>query len=1145
MNLYLGDSPVRHRAARPKGDFVEFEGEAYYRIADYDRMPPFLVSLTSGGDHWLFLSSTGGLTCGRKSPEHALFPYTTDDKIHDASTTTGPQTVLRVRQGDKIFLWKPFCQGTATYDLKRSLYKNKPGNRIVFEEINRDLGLVFSYRWSSSERYGFVRKATIECLGPADQEVEILDGVRNILPFGVDPHSQSTLSTLLDAYKQAEKVSGVTAAIYSLSSILTDRAEPSEALKATVAWSCGLDRPEILLSEDQVDAFALGSAIREESFKCGKRGAFYVHAALTVPAGQSRSWYLLADINQGPSQLVELLKTIEEGVGSGTIERDISAGQTKLLQLVGRADGFQYSADTLVSGRHFSNTLFNIMRGGVFQDGYTLPVKDFLEFSEVWNKPLSFQCANVLAGQAPFLNLDTVLELFEAKGEPDLLRLALEYLPLVFSRRHGDPSRPWNHFSIELSNDDGSSRLWYQGNWRDIFQNWEALAISYPQFIEHFIVKFVNASTADGYNPYRISRNGIDWEVLDPDDAWSNIGYWGDHQVNYLVRLLELSHHYHPGKIGEFFDREVFVFADVPYRLKNYASLMANPRNTVEFDYELARIIADRVNLKGSDGRLVTLSDGAIYRVNLLEKLLVSCLAKIGNLVPGGGIWMNTQRPEWNDANNALVGYGLSMVTLCYLRRFMVLFRELLSQSGSVNHSLSSELVQYFRGVDSVLKLRQPQFTTEVKESDRKQFMDGLGVLSESFRQNIYAGFSGLKETVGKQELLSFINTTLVYLDGTIELNRRSDGLYHSYNLIHFGENGYSIETLDVMLEGQVAVLSSGLLDADQCLELLEALRASAIYREDQNSYMLYPDRKLPGFLEKNRIPAAAVERVGWLRKELATGSGEFVEQDVDGNVHFNGRFRNAADLRTALNRGPGISASDIELACDLFEQVFGHRKFTGRSGSMYKYEGLGCIYWHMVSKLLLATAEVIQRAEEEGCEEKVIGRLKVCFRAIREGIGLHKSPQEYGAFPMDPYSHTPGFAGVQQPGMTGQVKEDIIVRFSELGVKVRDGRVTFRPIMLSREEFTLERATWRYSMGDSETFAELEPGSLAFSLCGVPVIYRMAGSAAVTLQLIDGGEVAFPDASLDTEWSQSLFRREGRIEKIIVDVSRLPGGRT
>ena len=46
-------------------------------------------------------------------------------------------------------------------------------------------------------------------------------------------------------------------------------------------------------------------------------------------------------------------------------------------------------------------------------------------------------------------------------------------------------------------------------------------------------------TTADGYNPYRITSDGIDWEIIDPDDTWSQIGYWNDHQIIYLLKLLE------------------------------------------------------------------------------------------------------------------------------------------------------------------------------------------------------------------------------------------------------------------------------------------------------------------------------------------------------------------------------------------------------------------------------------------------------------------------------------------------------------------------------------------------------------------------------------------------------------------------------
>ena len=177
--------------------------------------------------------------------------------------------------------------------------------------------------------------------------------------------------------------------------------------------------------------------------------------------------------------------------------------------------------------------------------------------------------------------------------------------------------------------------------------------------------------TADGYNPYRVTRDGFDWEVLDPHDAWSYIGYWGDHQIIYLVKLLEISAHYHPGKIQEFLIKDIFSYANVPYRIKPYVDLLKDPRKTIDFDMALEREIENRVERVGTDGKFLANKIGEIIHVNLTEKILVSILAKLSNYIPEAGIWMNTQRPDWNDANNALVGSGVSMVTLYYLRRYL------------------------------------------------------------------------------------------------------------------------------------------------------------------------------------------------------------------------------------------------------------------------------------------------------------------------------------------------------------------------------------------------------------------------------------------------------------------------------------------
>jgi hypothetical protein len=1135
--IYWGDSRIKRASNGGGGEIVHRNGEAFYKISNYRKMAPFFVSVVSGTEHWMFLSSSGGLTCGRRNPDNALFPYYTDDKIHDAIWMTGSKTVLLVERGGRVHLWRPFIQGVTPHSLQRNLYKNLLGTRLVYEEVNHDLDLAFSYSWSTSDNFGFVKESGLRNLGESECEVEILDGLVNLLPHGVTRQMQNELSTLLDAYKQAELVPGLAVGIYSLSSILTDRAEPCEALKATVAWSRGLDNPKVLLSEDQLEAFCNGKAVSSENLSRGKRGAFFVQSAFSLAPGSKNSWHIVADINQGSSELQALLKEIRLGVSAEAINRDIQAGGRRLMQLVGGADGCQLSSDNLVTARHFSNTLFNIMRGGTFFDGYSFSREDFLDFIETWNSPLRDEVSSLLDSVNGPLTLDSVLGAAERGGSADLERLALEYLPLTFSRRHGDPSRPWNQFSIDIKNDDGSDKLHFEGNWRDIFQNWEALSLSYPEYIESFIAKFVNASTADGYNPYRITKDGIDWEVLEPENSWSNIGYWGDHQINYLLKLLELSRSYHPGKISELLTREIFAYANVPYRIRRYGDLLKDPRNTVVYDETEEALISRRVEVLGSDGKLVARSDGSVDKVNLLEKLLVPVLAKLGNFVPGGGIWMNTQRPEWNDANNALVGYGLSMVTLCYLRRFMVLFSAILDEGQVQEFRLSSEVSSFFADIDHVLQEHSSMLEAGVSAEQRRSFMDTLGIAGEAYRESIYSGFSGEKSIVRKSELVQFIELALKYCDHSIACNKRPDGLFHSYNLIRFGEDGYEVEHLDEMLEGQVAVLSSAYLGQRESLELLQNLAESELYRSDQNSYILYPDRTQTRFLDKNVIDRSLVEANAWIRNELKSGRRDFVEQDVEGKVHFNAGFRNAGELAAALACHEDISEEDALALCAVYEDVFRHRRFTGRSGSMFKYEGLGSIYWHMVSKLLLATAEVIAGTKQSDIDEATQARLMDCYDEIKDGLGLHKTPAQYGAFPIDPYSHTPGFIGVQQPGMTGQVKEDFITRFYELGVKVVEGQIEFAPTILKRDEFTTGPESWNYSLGGEEQHETLEAGCLAFSVCATPVVYRMAQEYAIRVINRGGHSEVITGNQLDRARSQSVFKREGEIQKIVVDV--------
>jgi hypothetical protein len=76
---------------------------------------------------------------------------------------------------------------------------------------------------------------------------------------------------------------------------------------------------------------------------------------------------------------------------------------------------------------------------------------------------------------------------------------------------------------------------------------------------------------------------------------------------------------------------------------------------------------------------------------------------------------------------------------------------------------------------------------------------------------------------------------------------------------------------------------------------------------------------------------------------------------------------------------------------------------------------------------------------------------------------------------------------------MTGQVKEDVITRFKELGVTVKEGAVSFEPYLLRRDEFLSVSRPYAFLPDDRHRAGTLEAGSLGFSLCGIPVFFRLA----------------------------------------------------
>lgn len=1118
----FNESEVNTMKREVRGSQVILDGEPFYKIENFDCMTDFFMTITSSSDIWNFCWAQGGITAGRKNCEYAIFPYYTCDKLQDTKGTTGPVTIIKIKNEGKGLVWQPFenlySTGKERYaeqlNLQRNIYKNLNGSKVWFEEINLAAGIAYRYGWTSSAKYGLVKMTRIENLTNKKISLEILDGCRNIMSSTSPSEIQSSKSVLLDAYKKSEVIDGANIALISLSSVVTDRAEPSESLTANVCWFSTADK--MILSENAVPYFLNGS--REQLYSepnkmKGKRAECYIVHDSELEGKAAECWEQIFDTNYDISKIIHLQDEITQRENAvRLLLADIAETEAKLEANIAAADGIQSTKNKIGDLHHRTNVMFNIMRGGIFYNQGRIQPADFIVFAKHRNKKLGAELESLVSKSAlaskDSVSYDELKELVFGTNNPQLKRFFLEYLPLTFSRRHGDPSRPWNRFNIEILDSNGNDKINYEGNWRDIFQNWEALLWSYPEYVQNIVAVFLDTMTVEGFNPYRISRNELDWEVPEKGNPWAQYGYWGDHQVIYLQKLLEFLANYDKEALTKMLTEKVFSTSNLPYRFKSYKEIYASPRNSLEFDYDMDKKLKALEKEYGTDARLILEKDGSVQLTTMTTKIVQLVLAKVLNLIPESGIWMNGQRPEWNDANNALAGFGTSVVTMCYLERMLTFLTDLFGESDA-SFPINTTVAETLKKAAAIYSsLNKNKTLTDVQ---RKEFTDSMGLLFEEERTALYAnGFDSEYTELKGADISAALKAFATGIKNSIQANKREDNLYHSYNSVYLSETEIKNNNLKLMLEGQVAILSSGLLKKTEKKALVDALRKSDLFEPNQYSYMLYPNSTLPDFMNKNVLTKEDVAPLASLIER--TGS-IILKKDDHGNYHFNPLFRNAdvmKDFFGTMEESKKPSAEEVKILDALYEKIFNHQSFTGRSGGFYAYEGLGCIYWHMVSKLLLAVQENITDSRDD---------LISFYKDVKKGLGASKTPTEYGAFPFDPYSHTPYLQGAKQPGMTGQVKEEVLTRWGELGLKIKEGKATFDPTFLDKAEF--------------------DGGKLDFTWCGTKIVYDNEKAESITVEFKDGNKASFEGNTLPAAESKKLFARTGEIAQITVGLKK------
>lgn len=135
-DIYIGKTPFDLSDKSVSGVEVLIGDESFYKIQNVNSMRPFFMSIVSPFNHWLFISSNGSLSAGRKDSNNALFPYYTDDKITEAQEVTGSKTIFHIQKDGMSSLWEPFSyKNEGSYNITRNLYKNFSGNKIILKKL--------------------------------------------------------------------------------------------------------------------------------------------------------------------------------------------------------------------------------------------------------------------------------------------------------------------------------------------------------------------------------------------------------------------------------------------------------------------------------------------------------------------------------------------------------------------------------------------------------------------------------------------------------------------------------------------------------------------------------------------------------------------------------------------------------------------------------------------------------------------------------------------------------------------------------------------------------------------------------------------------------------------------------------------------
>ncbi len=848
-------------------NYYSLDDDNRFVIDQYNDLAPFASFLpgiagTLGRPAWVFYVNRGQAVAsfGVRNKDGAFLEFFPADKAYQLTPSRGFRTFLKIADGDRILSHEPFQRG-AKPEVKQRLYVTP--HEVGVEEINPQLGFCIRadmFTLPEASVAGLLRRVEIVNTSGQTKKIEIVDGLPQVLPFGMNQWILKFMSRTSEAFMRVEGVQE-NLPFYRLKVWPTDspQVEPVIACNFFAGFLNG-GRTRVIVDAERIFGLA-GDFSRPERFF----------------ANDSLDFANQVAGNQTPSAFQAL--TLELQPGQSQVFYGFyghASSQAVFEQFVAEAD----QQDYFETKRELNRQLIE----GITQRIFTATAKPLFDAH-------ARQCYldNGLRGGFPR----------EVPGG------ALLYL---FGRKHGDLERDYNDFLLQDTPFSEGN-----GDFRDVLQNRRMDLFFDPALDAKNIRYFFNLIQPDGYNPcsLRNSRFVVDapltlahhftrfagleqllcrefkyaelWQVLESatdnpksvikeilaqaqevEDAEFDRGYWSDHWT-YLLDLLISYAAIFPDRLPGLFLEKTYTFFDSTHfvvpRCQKYVVTPNGIRQfgAVQGSSEKESLINSRARRRHqvrSQG-----GHGEIVYSTLLGKILTLVANKLSTLDPFGvGIEMEADRPGWCDALNGLPGiFGSSVNETIEIKRLVDFTLKALADVDD-NFPLPTELADFISGLEALLN--RSNLTPEL-------FWRESGAQKEAYRDKVFMGFDGAEHVLSVAAVQSFLTTVSSYLDAAIDKARTPEGIvtYFSYEAEQYQEIGegraavtrFKQKPLPLFLEGFVHALR--IAEPEEVRRLYAAARNSELF--DQKLGMYRVNEPLgENALELGRI---GVFNYGWL----------------------------------------------------------------------------------------------------------------------------------------------------------------------------------------------------------------------------------------------------------------------------------------